>query len=367
MAAPKVQADYEALASITQQIHREADGTQQMLAGLQRCLHVLQGGGWVGLGAQAFFREMDFEVLPAVQRLQSALEAAARTTAEISRVMQQAEEDAARLFRGNGAVAGLPSPAHPTPDEGSGPFGSISPVAADYAFQALLVAGAAHWDLVQDRPDAARHMRHYLEGSGEPLEVDVGKLLQDEPAFQHDSQGSFQTFLDGIESRVQGEYHGQPLSFQVTSPWIEAPYARSENWYFAMGGDSYAYSAEVNVTPSTVPGGNPSVEVQYQRHIWDYYNWDKEKSVTIPRPTLPGTDVPISIPIPEEYQPHITEVGDSWHIKDTALARLHLTGLAQEYEITGQTEVIRLKYTLDPKSGQLTPSTVPVEAPPPGR
>jgi hypothetical protein len=199
------------------------------------------------------------------------------------------------------------------------------------------------------------------------LEVDLGKLLKDEPAFQLQSQGSLQTFLNGLESQIQGEYHGQPLSFQVTSPWMPAPYATSKNWYYAMGGYSYAYSAEVNVTPPITPGGSPTVEVQYQMQVWDYYNWDKGKSVTIPRPTLPGTDIPISVPIPEEYQPHITEVGDSWHVKDTALARLHLTGLAQEYEITGQTEVISLNYTLGPNSGQLTPSTVPVVGPALGR
>jgi hypothetical protein len=210
-------------------------------------------------------------------------------------------------------------------------------------------------------------MRRYLEGSGEPLEVDVGKLLRDEPAFQLRSRATLQTFIDGIEVRIRDQYRGQPLSFQVTSPWMEAPYATSQNWYYAMGGYSYAYSAEVNVTTPLTPDASPTVEVQYQMHIWDYYYWDKGKSVTIPRPTLPGTDVPVSLPIPQEYQPHITEVGDSWHVKDTALARLHLTGLAREYEISGPTELIRLNFALDPTSGQLTPSTVPLEGPPAGR
>ena len=210
-------------------------------------------------------------------------------------------------------------------------------------------------------------MRHFLEGTGEPLEVDVGKLLRDEPAFQLQSRGALQTLLRGIEGRIQDGYHGEPLSFQVTSPWMEAPYATSRNLYYAMGGYSYTYSAEVNVTPPAISGVSPTVELQYQMHVWDYYNWDKGKSVTIPRPTLPGTSLPISMPIPQEYQPHITEVGDSWHVEDTALARLHLTGLAQEYEINGQTAVITLNYTLDLGSGQLSPSMVPAEGPPPSQ
>ena len=375
MPAPTVRSDHEGLGRVALEFNSNAAATRTWLLRLRSCVGTLQAGDWIGRGAQAFFREMDTEVLPSVQRLQSALEAAARTTVQIGRVMQQAEDDTARLlrgegarlFRGNGAAASLPSPAHPTPDEGSGPFDSISPVAADYAFQGVLAAGAAQWALIQDRPDAARHMQHYLSGSGEPVEVDVGKLLQDEPAFQLNSQGALQTFLNDVESRIQGEYQGQPLSFQVSSAWMQAPYARDENWYYAMGGWSYAYSAEVSVTPPAMTGAGPTVEVQYQMHLWDYYNWDKGKSVSIPRPTLPGTDIPISLPIPAEYQPHIREVGNVWVVQDAALARLHLTGLAREYEITGQTELIRLNYTLDPNSGQLMPSAVPVGAQPPGR
>ncbi len=264
-------------------------------------------------------------------------------------------------------VSVLPYPSHPTPDPGSGPFDSIKPALADYAFENLLLAGALQWELVQDRPDAARNMRHYLEGSGEPLEVDVNQLLQDEFAFQLASEHSRQEFLQGVESRILAGYRGKPMAFGEVSPWRAAPYSQTENSYYAMGGFSYAYSAEVNVTPPLTPGESPTVAVSYQMHVWDYYNWDKGKFVTIPRPTLPGSDEPISIPIPAEYEAHISELGDAWVVQDTALARLHLTGLAQEYEITGVTETSTLYYTLDTQAAKLEPSTIQSEGPPPGR
>jgi len=267
-------------------------------------------------------------------------------------------------------TASLPSPAHPTQDSGSGPFDSMEPTLADFAFEGALLAGAAQWDLVQDRPDAARHMRHYLEGSGEPLVVDVNNMLHNLPKFQQVSQAALDGFIEDIELEVGRQYDGNPLQLQTTSPWHGDYYAMqadNPNWFFAMGGFSYAYSAEVNVTPPMVAGGNPTVEISYQMHIWDYYNWDQGKAVTIPRPTIPLSGDPLSLPIPEEYQGHIEEVGNSWRVQDTALSRLHLGGLAQEYEITGQTEVSTRSYTLDAQSMQLEPAQPPLAGPRTGR
>lgn len=264
----------------------------------------------------------------------------------------------------------LPYPSYPTPDPGSGPFNSVDPALADYAFENLLLLGALQWEVAQDRPDAARHMRHYLEGSGDPLEVDVETMLNDMPRFQLTSQAALDEFMHDIELQVASQYQGTPLDFQVGSPWHSDFYATQAdypNWFFAMGGFSYAYSAEVRVIPPTTIGEDPTVEVSYQMHVWDYYNWDQGKSVTIPRPGVPITGDPLSFPIPEEYQEHIEEVGDSWRVNDTALARLHLGGLAQEYEIVGQTEVSVQSYALDTGSRQFEPVQPGQVERPPGR
>jgi hypothetical protein len=261
----------------------------------------------------------------------------------------------------------IPVPAPLAPEAGSGEFGSMEPTLADLAFERVLLFGADYWELTQGRPDAARHMRHYLEGTGEPLEVDVSRMLEDMPMFQQRSRGGLDTFLVDVESRVEQEYRGEPMKLEVVSPWILAPYSETPNWYYAMGGFHYTFGAEVTVSPPSTAEGSPTVEIAHRMYVSDYYNWDQGKSVTIPRPTMPLVGEPISLPIPEEYRDHIREVGDNWVVADTAQARLHLGGLAREYEITGRTEVSTVNYTFDPQTMQWAPAAPPPAAPAAGR
>jgi uncharacterized protein YukE len=73
---------------------------------------VLEGGDWIGEGAKQFYLEMNSQVLPTLKRLVLALEAANRTTVQINQIMKAAEDEAARVLRGdgtggrNGAAAG---------------------------------------------------------------------------------------------------------------------------------------------------------------------------------------------------------------------------------------------------------------------
>jgi hypothetical protein len=69
-----------------------------------RGVEALRNGGWEGEGAGAFLSEMDGMMFPAVARLTNALEEAQKVTLEIVRVMREAEEEAARPFRGDGAA-----------------------------------------------------------------------------------------------------------------------------------------------------------------------------------------------------------------------------------------------------------------------
>ena len=95
MGATVVRADYDALTRIANKFEQEAGASGQMLRSLRGQMQTLQGGDWVGKGANAFYAEMSGELLPALQRLMRALEAAAQTTQRINQKMQQAEEEAA--------------------------------------------------------------------------------------------------------------------------------------------------------------------------------------------------------------------------------------------------------------------------------
>lgn len=107
MSSPQIRADHDQLAQIEQNFSRQASSTARTLQGMKQQVDTLQGGDWIGEGAEAFYREMQGEILPAMTRLASALDVSARVTRQIQQIMLQAEEDVSRLFKGNGFGAGF--------------------------------------------------------------------------------------------------------------------------------------------------------------------------------------------------------------------------------------------------------------------
>jgi WXG100 family type VII secretion target len=96
--ADEVRADYDQLEQVASRFANQSQEVQQMMQQVKRGMHQLERD-WIGRGSEAFFREMQGEVLPAVQRLQQALEEANRVTKEVVQVMQQAEDEASSPFR----------------------------------------------------------------------------------------------------------------------------------------------------------------------------------------------------------------------------------------------------------------------------
>src|SRR5574341_1084667 len=125
MASSKVRADYEALTQIAQGFGQAADQSRQTLQNLQSQMSVLQGKDWVGKGADKFYGEMNNAVLPAMKRLVSALERAKSVTQQISRIMKQAEDDSAALFKAgaSGVAAGAAAGAGATAGGAGGSSG----------------------------------------------------------------------------------------------------------------------------------------------------------------------------------------------------------------------------------------------------
>lgn len=104
-----VQAQYEQLDDLARRFEQQAEATGKMSAQVRRSMAALQQGGWVGKGSAAFTREMSHEVLPALQRLESALAEGKQTTLGIAQIMRQAEDDAAAPFLGRDIPLPLPA------------------------------------------------------------------------------------------------------------------------------------------------------------------------------------------------------------------------------------------------------------------
>ncbi len=80
MPSPRIRADYQQLALNATKFGRQADLARQMLQNVHKQQAVLQGGDWIGVGANQSFSEMNSQLLPTLNRLVLALEAANRTT-----------------------------------------------------------------------------------------------------------------------------------------------------------------------------------------------------------------------------------------------------------------------------------------------
>ena len=95
----EIRADYERLDKVANQFADQCQAIQQMLQGVKSAMDPLEGGGWIGRGSDAFFSEMQGEVIPASERLQQALDEASRVTRQIVQTVKQAEEEASSPFR----------------------------------------------------------------------------------------------------------------------------------------------------------------------------------------------------------------------------------------------------------------------------
>jgi WXG100 family type VII secretion target len=98
MTAPQVRSDYDQLTSLAQSFRAQADNVAKTNQQVKANMETLQSGGWIGQGATAFYKEMNDQVMPSMQRLNKALAEAGRITAEISRLMKEAEDGAAGCF-----------------------------------------------------------------------------------------------------------------------------------------------------------------------------------------------------------------------------------------------------------------------------
>src|SRR5688572_17936278 len=99
MSSPVVRADCDRLTEIAKNFGEQAAQLRQIHQQLSRQTGTLQGGDWLGQGAQAFYGEMNGQILPTLNRLISGLEAAADTTRQVNQVAQQAENEAASFFQ----------------------------------------------------------------------------------------------------------------------------------------------------------------------------------------------------------------------------------------------------------------------------
>ncbi|MER7171052.1 hypothetical protein [Streptomyces mesophilus] len=212
-------------------------------------------------------------------------------------------------------------------DPGAGEFNSEKPTPKDLWILSVAQGLAAGGD-VTGEIGASRNMEHYLRATGEPLELDVDRMLHDESSYRDDmvhthitsNQAEWRQQALDEYNRAGGE---TPVAIPVESSAVGNYVLKEGEWFHAVGGHQQNVSGVVTVTPNG--DGEPKVSLDYQVNVWDRYNWDKDKS----------TEFPLGI-----------------KIEDEDMARLHKVGFAQEFDMRGSSSA--LSYDLDaatPPSG----------------
>lgn len=247
----------------------------------------------------------------------------------------EATAEAMRAAWGLPATATNPgAPPDPPADVGHGEHGAESPGLKDRLSEQAIAAAAEAADLA-GWDHAAEHLRHYLANSGEDFTLDVDTFLDQVTGAQQrtDELVNSEVARIAAEAERTGDY-GQPVAFQTG--WHDGTVDKDANadWYYAVGSYEQSVSGVVVVHPPSTPGGKPRVSVEYQTHVFDRYNWDGGKSVTI--------------------------LGQT--ITDEQLGRLHSVGLAQEFDIRGSSQTYRYEGAA-PVPGNPVP--LPPAQPPP--
>jgi WXG100 family type VII secretion target len=95
----EIRADYDQLEEVASRFANQSQVIQQMLQKVRSSMSKLEDGGWIGRGSDAFFQEMQSEVLPASLRLQEVLDEASQVARNIVQIVRQAEDEASSPFR----------------------------------------------------------------------------------------------------------------------------------------------------------------------------------------------------------------------------------------------------------------------------
>ncbi|WP_329623626.1 hypothetical protein OG357_27090 [Streptomyces sp. NBC_01255] len=209
-------------------------------------------------------------------------------------------------------AAGIMDPRYEwrSPDPGSGPFDVEEPTPRDVRFHAWALGLATVGDIT-GQTGASRNMLHYLRGTGDVLDLDVNRMLHDDPSFR---SGVANIHIAQNQEKWRGEALAafekaggdKPVTVPVESKQFGGTFGMDTDWYRAVGSYQQNLSGMVTVRPGE--GGRPEVSLEYQVNVWDRYNWDPSKQTP-----FPGGIV----------------------VKDKDMGHLHTVGIAQEFDMRG--------------------------------
>ncbi|MEV0356478.1 hypothetical protein AB0H71_10490 [Nocardia sp. NPDC050697] len=203
-------------------------------------------------------------------------------------------------------VPGMPTP--PKPDPGQGAHGS-QPLYArwdDLQFFDQMIVAVVAADSA-GLHNAADHLEHYLANNGDPVTLDPDRIMNDEPALKRHFDKVITEYIWSVVSSV-GQVSAAATSASFQTSWYEYTFD-DRDWYLAIGSVEAAASGVVRI--DRVDASAYRIDLDYQCHLADRYNWDGDKTTEI--------------------------AGFTW--TDRELGALHTAGLAKEFDMSGSSTI----------------------------
>jgi hypothetical protein len=144
-------------------------------------------------------------------------------------------------------------------------------------------------------------MEHYLNNTGKDYTIDLEDMIASVPTAKRAMIAEFRQAQNFIAGLPNGTHY-------FTSRAGESAYnykGESADWFFAIGGYTYWGKGVAKISAGTT---GRRFEVDFEYHVYDRYNWDGGKKVTIG-----GIDV-----------------------TDEFMGEFHRQGLAKEFDCHGK-------------------------------
>lgn len=187
-----------------------------------------------------------------------------------------------------------------TPDAGAGAWGGTRASADVYAkYTALTTAlgtspivralspavGASRAAIILAiGDDAVAHMDHYLDNGGADFRTDLEGMIREVPSATEVYESELGAALSFVQTLGPGTY-------DIASTRASGGYNRkseSKNWFFAVGG--YSAWGKGRATVRDAGDGRRDFALDFEFSMYDRYNWDTGKQVTLPYVNIVITD-----------------------------------------------------------------------------
>ncbi|WP_210947588.1 hypothetical protein [Streptomyces sp. MK37H] len=172
-------------------------------------------------------------------------------------------------------------------------YGITNPGFDDWLTYQKLKAVEAGMRSYEGWPNASALLHHYLEGNGDPYQIDPATMLADIPQFQRDLNGT----LDGVRQGADGKF---------TTPWTTTAPRTSD------GGKSLDWFYALNHFQYRTVGEKRDGRITYHIEVQKRYDWG----------------------IPSEHRSNVSGAGIT--LEQADIAHLNTSGMARDFDVHGR-------------------------------